>query len=887
MKRSLLFVRTISIILVLVFVAGQVSAGQISSSRSTDTLAASIVSDSSINPGRSDIVRNDIAEKAEPGAIGNGAPLMELAQGKLPPRLAIPFPEELEEVNRKVHEAIGVALKLTLSNGEKLSIQNQNRAKQTVINLILLQNQLSKGLYLFTADVRGPEDYLLGFNLLSQDKFTVGLSFELIHRLYDISPERLAQYIFHECVPEKGLITERDDHRAVYNEIQSAVFGQDEVLALKGDLRGFIEKAAKMQAPASAVRFSRLEPVLVQKPDFYGKLGFRYEYTEDEIERLLKVKGSRIYDLNDHAWKNSPEILEIVNMVDGGKANEALAKFETLHRFNYIQMGLPDIYAWLYIVRGLLEKEGTQRANSEMDKISRAMGGRIMSDFGVELVLSFYYNKMGLFATTPNCREIKKVLDCPVDSFYEFSVYHLLYIAIAKARLGDIDSARNLFDHAEEKVLNAATNKDWGFKPEYNDLTKVSALSFIAACQARLGDGEKSKKTFALAESFIPTVEKYNREKGVENIRLCRDMAKLEANTMAAQAQEPLAMAAPEKTPKNSLKTVTLTSDFSDDALKEFAKTKSVEWLVSYVRQMPGLESRQTDIIQEALKSAGLADKLAAFNKLLEEKRLRRKMFIEAWEGYERIEDAASASKSAELSWPPENARRAAIILNNYSQIFYDMPIRAKVFAANLTQILAKHSDQLFFIGIETDIGESQKAQIMPIYKAIDEIRDMQDANGKPLFPNLMVRRAKAGELATMVAELNKTETNIHNGNKFGKLDLNHAFIGARKVSVDNRAYDAIKGEGRAWISAIDDSKSGDYLPVFEAITLNMMAYLNADLTAIKNFYDAISDKPIDPRLLQDMLKNRIVYILPKITAFDTKQLRDLYELAHQVYVAA
>ena len=67
------------------------------------------------------------------------------------------------------------------------------------------------------------------------------------------------------------------------------------------------------------------------------------------------------------------------------------------------------------------------------------------------------------------------------------------------------------------------------------------------------------------------------------------------------------------------------------------------------------------------------------------------------------------------------------------------------------------------------------------------------------------------------------------------------------------KAYDVIKGEGRAWISAIDDSKPGDYLPVFEAITLNMMAYLNADLTAIKNFYDAISDKPIDPKIIDPM----------------------------------
>ena len=130
-------------------------------------------------------------------------------------------------------------------------------------------------------------------------------------------------------------------------------------------------------------------------------------------------------------------------------------------------------------------------------------------------------------------------------------------------------------------------------------------------------------------------------------------------------------------------------------------------------------------------------------------------------------------------------------------------------------------------MGIENDIGESQKAQIMPIYKAIDEIKELKDAKDQPLFPNLMVKRGKAEELVKTASDL-ATE---------GKLNLNNAFIGARKLSVDNKLYDSIRGEGRAWISAIDDSRPGDYLPVFEAITVNMMAYLNADISAIKNVF--------------------------------------------------
>lgn len=213
-----------------------------------------------------------------------------------------------------------------------------------------------------------------------------------------------------------------------------------------------------------------------------------------------------------------------------------------------------------------------------------------------------------------------------------------------------------------------------------------------------------------------------------------------------------------------------------------------------------------------------------------------------------------------------------------WAQISEDMPIRAQIFKSNLTRILADHPDQLFFMGIESDIGKSDPAsQIMPIYKAIDEIKELKDAKGKPLFPNLMVRRGKAEELVKIAADLKKEE----------KLNLSNAFIGARKLSVDNKLYDSIQGEGNAWISAIDDSISGDYLPIFEAITVNMMAYLNADISAIKNFYDKISDKPIDLGILQDMIRSRIIYILPRATKFNPKQLKELYELAQQVYVAA
>ena len=78
--------KMITIVVLLCFGFNNVSyASEINSFK----LAASLATDSNINSARSKRVQNDIAERAEPGAIGNGVPLIELLYGKLPPRVKL------------------------------------------------------------------------------------------------------------------------------------------------------------------------------------------------------------------------------------------------------------------------------------------------------------------------------------------------------------------------------------------------------------------------------------------------------------------------------------------------------------------------------------------------------------------------------------------------------------------------------------------------------------------------------------------------------------------------------------------------------------------------------------------------------------------------------
>ncbi len=264
--------------------------------------------------------------------------------------------------------------------------------------------------------------------------------------------------------------------------------------------------------------------------------------------------------------------------------------------------------------------------------------------------------------------------------------------------------------------------------------------------------------------------------------------------------------------------------------------------------------------------------------KLLDDKNSYRvvtlRMSEEGENSYAWVESRLVRVAPLKVDVNPEDMIRRRSTEEFAARFSEDLQGRNTDFRDSLLRILTENKEKLFFIGIENDIGKTQKAQMMPVWKAISQIESMTDASGKKLFPNLVVKRASARDLVSQ----------IHGLRSNGTLALNRAFLVARKESVDVKMFESIDG---SWISAIDDSEAGDYLPVFEALTLSMMAYLNTDLNKIKSLYDAIADSPIDLAALQDMLKKRIILILPKATKFDSTELRRLYELAAQIYTAA
>ena len=303
MVKPSMTIRFVSTLLVAVLVSSQSYAE--TPNLPNDKLAPSLVSDTDINIARSESARNDIAEKIEPGAIGNGAPLRELASGKLPPGLILSTPAEFEGYQWKVHDAIDRAVNLAINHKKEVSKENQERLQQTITNLNMLQLNLSKRMYLFDADVRGEEDYLLGFNLLSDGELVVGLSTELIDILHSISSPRLAQYIFHECVPEKGIITSRKDHKAIYTEIQSSVFGEEEAAALKDNLRAYIEVKFSNRQAAKKAEIGNIELRRLESETGVSEWGKASGFTEfrsrisalpENVHRKLRRRSSSLLE---------------------------------------------------------------------------------------------------------------------------------------------------------------------------------------------------------------------------------------------------------------------------------------------------------------------------------------------------------------------------------------------------------------------------------------------------------------------------------------------------------------------------------------------------------------------------------------------------------------
>lgn len=972
MKRAFL----VSVSIILLFSATQYA-------YSSDKLAPSYVSDDII-PERSDSVKEEVATDLEPGAIGNGQPLVDLCNSKLPERVSLADNASTVE---KIRRAIDLAIRIAIQKRSRVPAKHKARHEEAISNLIRLQDNLEEDLYLFHAVVQGHEDYLLAF---SHDR-RIGFSVELADRLHGISPVRLAQCIYHECVPEKGISIGREDHRVIYREIQSAVYGLNEVVALKSNLRVFIFENAQRAIPGVA---SANKPLASQAglPDnnLYWQSEAMFEPRKEddpqpewlfEIVRRIVPSGAKTLEIACGSGRatsmlNEKDLADYegIDINPGYLATAAergippdrlraedVKTAELRGKYDFILAS--DIL--LYMKHG--GDEGGDELSSVMDKITGALndggvlavrwaaGEGTIENKGDRFVnletRDFLLNLMRQHGLEPifierRTEPIYVSAEKPGKCDYWYVLARRPQTAAVLTTETELSSAEKLLVGRGDiqKVSDFLAVSDE--LPERADIILALGYSGNAVPEkaAELYKNYRARGSApkilvsgwgpphikgdeAKRREYTPEYERYSKlliENGVsaddilvedeststyENITFSREklagMGEAYTNGNIILVQSPTdQMYASEiflktfgRKPYNCPAYRPDTSSLSDDEMVKAARRAYLllcrlsvygpqgSGQIGKVNVPPDV-TEAAERIRRALLSIEMRSIVKQKGINVPERLVRAEAEMRLRE-YEKLgldygtptdDDVALAAnlfdRGEDIDLEIINRQRLAVSAIPLTSAEFDY--RGELFKANLMQTLAEHPDKMFFMGVETGIGEAQKAQIMPLYNAIDQIESMKDAEGRKLFPNLSVKRASATELAAMVNDLKRD----------GKLELGNAFIAARKASVETSAYDAIKGDGGAWISAIDDSSAGSYMPVFEAITLNMLAAMNADINTIKDFYDSISDKPVSLAELKDMIKNRIIYILPRIAAYDLKKLRELYEMASRVHTS-
>lgn len=300
MRKYKIIQRFICLALILAFMSGQVFAGQLSLSSSNSTVATPNVS-SGIDKQTTRDVEERVADDAKPGAIANGPLLVALLDpnNPLPPRI-----EAAGEIEQALLNGIKLAHRILATGYEKideaqragaLTAADATRLHETQTELLNFYLNFTKKLWLHHLRARGEEDYEAGFNqerVIDGGKVRViGPALEVIERIlaeYANNPvmaERLiAQYLTHECVSEKSVIIPpgthfeslsreerdrlREDHRDVYQRLQTFLYGPGDVAALRKILRDSI--TTQLKPAPTPVDLTQLPPAFHENLERYG-----------------------------------------------------------------------------------------------------------------------------------------------------------------------------------------------------------------------------------------------------------------------------------------------------------------------------------------------------------------------------------------------------------------------------------------------------------------------------------------------------------------------------------------------------------------------------------------------------------------------------------------
>jgi hypothetical protein len=194
----------------------------------------------------------------------------------------------------------------------------------------------------------------------------------------------------------------------------------------------------------------------------------------------------------------------------------------------------------------------------------------------------------------------------------------------------------------------------------------------------------------------------------------------------------------------------------------------------------------------------------------------------------------------------------------------------------NLRKLVAKDPGTIRLLAIDMGIGgEYQQVVTNNLLKQISELQ------GEGEFENLLTTRAKnAEELLDQVNGLVEETEGLHE---------TAVVIITRNVDIENHTYSDL--EGNATIAGIEDrgEYAHSYMPILETIAIALGIEYGADYEVIKSMYDIITEDE-DTLTVSEykyFIANGVIVIIPRAEAFDTKDLRKVYQRAREALIRA
>lgn len=779
--------------------------------------------------------RNDIAGKLKPGAIGNGQPLIDLVSGALPERISLDGSTE-----NSLREAIDLAIELHLRNRSNIATTYEDRADQALADLYALKNELRSRVHIFDSLIEGPEDYLLGFNA----EGLVGLSIGLVKTLHSISPELLAQYIYHECIPEHygrdplTKETDREEHRRNYKELQTAIFGEEAVSQLG---RIFRDKIMRGEASKEKLTVEQL----LANADNIQAIAF-------DMGNTLTVKTLK----DPKAGTPEDKVIEsLAKLIQSG------IKVVIISRKSY-----EEIRPWIEgKLAPMLSAGDRGNFKAYCDRITKLFTmtkeGRLAEENRISFSASVD-RKAVLEALRPRVGKLQKALLS--DMSLSGDIKNIIRDNSLEAKSGDeyvqVGSSVNIDVTGDKTGLRARERirdfvetvlLDAGLMADDIIVDVGSKGAFVRSAQAnrssairhlREGLNLSAGQIVYVADQFAGKAisDLPVSETGVYCLNVGADINETDLNVINYATPGPSG-----------------TTSFIEDFVNSITEKRKKNETVS--RGIDTSDPGQSDRFSEDVRMGEEFHQMIA------------------------AETTVSGRTTLTRRETETLAKAAGLAVKRGIHVFNTIPLhmQANNFSKTLAGILRKNPDKTYVIAVDRDLGEGQHSQLMEIFTALDEIEKM--------FPNLkLIRRSGSSSERDLASEINTLM-----GEE--KVDPQNIFMVVKKDNLEAKRFENL--EGRAWISAIDNSMpavrgEGAYIPIFEAAAISMLASINADTEAIKKVYDSIAMDPetrkeVTLETIEGMIRHRVLYLLPRIEKIPLDDLRMLYERVRAVYMAA